>query len=499
MKTGYRQSGIFTAPDFLIHQKLKGVEVILLLTLITAVGAFIPVSGLTLISGILIIVAAVTALVIILNPFWGVILFAIAMSSSPRLQIGQLEVRSIELRVDDLLFVLILVGWAGNTLMHSRARQMQRILPRHILVPIWLFWSIGVVSSCVGAIAGYVDPLAATFYILKLLQYVLLFIAIFHLVDSRRKFVLILGVLVAVGVFVNLWAWLQMATSLYFTNYVAIPDLLNTQAYFSGRATLPFDRGPNMLGNYFVIYIPILVCIGIHFRDRLTYRVTISALLVLSAFSLVFSGSRSGFLGVGAALLVLATTARPYHGSLVRRVLALCIVFYVVFQILIFIPTSRELWFVVRLKEMFSSDIFQASSVTTRTNVMWQQESLPYFWKNPLLGVGLSFRRVFDSNYVRILVEMGVLGFTVYMWQQYALWRHVHKIYASTQDPLLRLVAAAGGAALIGLLFSGTAAEVFAVVRTAEPFWFLMAVICGYAASPDALAPPMKLLISKGY
>src|SRR5690554_2181719 len=129
MKTGYRQSGIFTAPDFLIHQKLKGVEVILLLTLITAVGAFIPVSGLTLISGILIIVAAVTALVIILNPFWGVILFAIAMSSSPRLQIGQLEVRSIELRVDDLLFVLILVGWAGNTFMHSRARQMQRILP----------------------------------------------------------------------------------------------------------------------------------------------------------------------------------------------------------------------------------------------------------------------------------------------------------------------------------------------------------------------------------
>jgi O-antigen ligase len=100
--------------------------------------------------------------------------------------------------------------------------------------------------------------------------------------------------------------------------------------------------------------------------------------------------------------------------------------------------------------------------------------------KRPLLGYGVTGGGFIDGQFIRVLVETGLVGLALFL---FLLWRmalFLWNTYWSVDDPFFKALYLGMLAALAGLVGHGISASSFIIVRIMEPFWFLMGLAATY-------------------
>ncbi|MBU1862201.1 MAG: hypothetical protein KKH94_00840, partial [Candidatus Omnitrophica bacterium] len=105
------------------------------------------------------------------------------------------------------------------------------------------------------------------------------------------------------------------------------------------------------------------------------------------------------------------------------------------------------------------------------------REVLQQWKKTPVWGYGVTALGFVDSQYVRTLVELGVVGFIAFIVLLRSIFKNTLRIYRTSQDALFKGLALGFLAGHIGIIFHAMTANSFIIIRIMEPYWFLAAMV----------------------
>jgi O-antigen ligase len=205
-------------------------------------------------------------------------------------------------------------------------------------------------------------------------------------------------------------------------------------------------------------------------------RVMMVALLLFALPPLLFTLSRASYLALITALLSLLAISR-------HRVLIGAIIVALIAAVLLGLPMlpsrvqervagtfEQETEFHVQIGEVH----FDASS---SARLLSYGLAVRKWTHRPLFGYGVTGTHFIDGQYPRLLVETGVVGLAVFLFVFWRLLRLVWQAFRECTDPFLKGATMGFYCAIIAMLAHALSANSFIIVRIAEPFWMLAALV----------------------
>ena len=114
-----------------------------------------------------------------------------------------------------------------------------------------------------------------------------------------------------------------------------------------------------------------------------------------------------------------------------------------------------------------------------RFDVEWPR-ALRAFYKNPFLGTGYSsVTLATDNDYLRLIAEVGLLGFIAFFLIFFELLRRVRVFLKKAKSGLARTLVIGISGAILGLLANAVFIDVFESSKVAFFFWILMGILVG--------------------
>jgi hypothetical protein len=172
----------------------------------------------------------------------------------------------------------------------------------------------------------------------------------------------------------------------------------------SGRLNGPLGETANMYGGYLILNIAIALGLFLQARSG-PARFASAAAVVLLGIPLLYTYSRTSFVAIMAAALL-------YGVFKDRRLLVLALVA----AVLTSVAAPENIWNrIASISGVATGD--EPSSWTSRVWA-WQVAGGRALRENPLLGFGLASIKLgmVDNEYVRVLVDTGVLGLALFLW-----------------------------------------------------------------------------------
>ena len=382
-----------------------------------------------------------------------------SMLLSPEFMVGEVtgaaaEGRGVTLRLDDLLLLIIGFSWLAKTAIH---KELGLFKATPLNNPIFYYIAICVLSTGFGMMSGRVDPKTGFFFVLKYLEYFVVYFMVVNNIYERKQ----------VKYFVI--AMLVVCFAVSIVGIAQIPG--------GGRVTAPFEGEmgePNTLGGYLVLMLAL-----------------VSGLLLNS------KGARERFLlGALAVFIVVPLLATRSRGSYVA--------FIPMYLSLIFFSDKKVLLTIILVLAVVFGPFFLPSAVKNRVLFTFHQPSEQgqlkvggvrvdtstsdrlRSWRNviekdwirhPVLGYGVTGYRFLDAQYPRVLAETGLLGFAAFVWLLYSLYKQVREVYRKTEDRFYKGLSLGFLAGFMAILGHAVGANTFIIVRIMEPFWFLAGLL----------------------
>jgi O-antigen ligase len=379
----------------------------------------------------------------------------IVLGSVGGVSIGKPEVKGdvLVLRVEDLVLTAVTVAWLARTAIFKELGLIRRT---PLNAPIFAYGVSLVLATLLGVYTGNVRPMRGFFYTVKYIEYFVVFFMAANYIRDARQVRRLLGTALAT---------------------CAISAIIGIAQIPSGeRVAAPFEGKygePNTFGGYLVLMLALTLAFALS-ADAVPAQVGWIAFAVLLVVPLLFTLSRSSWLACVPMLLTLALLSR-------RRLLLL-----IGMGVLIVVgPLAFPRQVVDRYNYTLSAtedrgdyrvgDARLDSSSSARLD-SWLQ-GLRGWTARPFFGYGVTGFAFMDAQYVRVLVEAGLLGLVAFCWLLVRLlrlgWEAVRR-HADTPFEGLALGYLAG---LVALMAHSIGANTFIIVRIMEPFWFLTGVI----------------------
>jgi O-antigen ligase len=245
------------------------------------------------------------------------------------------------------------------------------------------------------------------------------------------------------------------------------------------RVSAPFEKygEPNTLGGYLVVIISLSLALFLlrSFGQRTNLLIP---LLVLSGASVMFTQSRGSWIG-------LIAMSVPFMILSPKRFFFITGVIFLLLALPYIAPQSTKERFVGTFQadpgfdrtERFMGQGLDPSSSERLTSYKKGFEK----WKmRPILGYGVTGAGFIDGQFLRVLVETGIVGIALFL---FLLWRmalFLWDTYWSVDDPFFKALYLGMLGALVGLIGHSVSANSFIIVRIMEPFWFLMGLATAY-------------------
>jgi O-antigen ligase len=396
-------------------------------------------------------------LVALLRTNFALIILIFSMLLSPEFGSGAGVGHAVVVRLDDVLLIAIFLGWLAKMAINKELGLL-RITPLN--KPILMYISISILATLVGAMQGYVSLRHGIFYLLKYIEYFLLFFMVVNnlkTVDQSKRFVFFI---LLTAFLVCVYGWSQ------------IPE--------GGRVSAPFEGEagePNTFAGYLLLMMPLTLGLALFTRKR----VVLFGLLGFMFVPFIFTLSRGGWISFVPMFLTVVVLSKEYRFPLLLAFAASLIV------LIYASPQSVR----VRVEETFVPDktytvygrrVHVAESAAARIDSWGVGFNL---WvKRPLLGYGIPYGTVVDNQYTRVLAETGIVGFLAFAWLLATIFRmglHVH--LNAGEDGFIRGVSVGFMAGFVGILSQSLTAANFVIIRVIEPFWLLTAIM---VALPDS-------------
>ncbi len=388
-----------------------------------------------------------------------------SMLLSPEIGLGELSDRTITVRLDDILLVVIFLGWLAKLAVFKELGVLKRT---SLNGPILLFAFVCVVSTGMMLIGGQGSILRSLFYFLKYFEYFLLYFLVINNINEVRQVRFFLLLLILTCFLVSCYA-------LY--SYFVI----------GWRATAPFEGEggeANTLAGYLILMLSLIISLLLH-KGMPRYRLQFWVVLGVGGLALLFTLSRGGWLG-----FIVACGAMAYFARSNRAVLIFALAILVTLAPFVAPRAVRQ-----RVTSTFSHGKtyrLAGREVTIDKSGEARIESWKVGWgkvmKKPVLGHGIPGGTVVDNQYSRVMIEVGLLG----LWAFFFLLRRVYDMarqasLAVRHDPLALSVSIGFLAGFFGLLVHALSAASFIIIRIMEPFWFIFAMV---VVLPDLVGAP---------
>lgn len=413
----------------------------------------------------------------------GLYLVLFSMMLSPEFALGGgggwAEGRAVVVRLEDLLLFAIALSWLAKMAVNKELGLAVRTPLNRWIV---LYVLVNAVATLVGYATGTVRTAAGFFYVLKYIEYfVVFYMTVNNLRDRVQARRLVLAAF-AVAILVSLIAAAQ------------IPG--------GERVTAPFEGEtgePNTLGGYLLFMMALAGGVAIE-TSRLPVRVAALAALGVMAVPFLFTLSRASYLALLPALAALVALSRRHRRVVVGALVALVLLVPVVLPSLVPAPVTRRVLYTfepergqptVRLGGV-------AFDPSTSERLLAFRTALEGWTRRPILGYGVTGFKFMDAQYARVLVELGLVGFVVFAGLLGAVFRAGLRALRTLSDPEDRGLALGFLAGTVALCVHAIGANTFIIVRIMEPFWFFAGIVVLLPVlrpgpAPAPLGQPAKL------
>lgn len=279
------------------------------------------------------------------------------------------------------------------------------------------------------------------------------------------------------------------------------PVIITQNEEYSKGIALRWVPGSNLnstfaghydLATYLVMVIPILICWLVKVKGWASRGIIFLALLAgawLLSGTLSRIASVSAIAASGVALFML----RKYKAIAVLVVVGLIFLvlsvdlrarFQRIFDVVVKQVSAQEL---VVSPTPIPIPVFEDRSTSIRLNVEWPR-AIRAFTKNPFLGTGYSsITLATDNDYLRLLGEVGILGFIAFMFilvkvgrLGFTVYKNLGKNMYSDTDAVF-LAGYFGG--FVGFLTTAIFIDVFEASKVAITFWLFTGIAVGIARS----------------
>jgi len=408
----------------------------------------------------------------------GLYIIVFSMLLSPEIGVGglgggsaALNQRGVTIRVEDLLLILLGFAWVVRAALYKQALSRDSPLNR----PIIYYIAMCLFATVAGLMTGSVSGTTPLFYVLKYVEYYILYFIVLNNINSTNQIARFTWALLLTGLIVSVVAVAQ------------IPG--------GGRVSAPFEgeKGePNTLGGYLIFVGAIAGGLSLNLK-KTWMKSALRLLLVIMFVPYVFTLSRGSYLALPFVYVTLIALHKRSRGAMI--ILAVVLVGAVSAAVP---KTVRD-----RITNTFTDADYQAyygtaslggvgvdASVSARLD-NWTGAA-ERFLDSPIWGLGVTGFGFVDSQYPRILIEVGLLGLAAFIYLIATVFREAMKVVRAPPDAFARGLATGVMAGTVGLLVHALAANTFTIVRIMEPFWLsvgMVAAASGFGRANSAEVP----------
>ncbi len=412
------------------------------------------------------------------NIEWGLYILIFSMLLSPEIMIGETGGsslgRGVTLRVEDFLLAVIGLSWfARNAVKKELGLFLKTPLNKAIL-----FYVLAcVISTGFGIISGRVGLKTGSLFVLKYIEYFIVFFMMVNHVrntDQIKRFVFCLFLTCFIASIIGI---------------IQIPG--------GGRVSAPFEGEvgePNTFGGY-LLFIGIVAAGLLAKTDNPKTKQLLTILIICIIPSFLFTKSRSSYLAIVPALMVLGYLAD-------RRVIILGVLVLSLIASPLFLPKSvksRILYTFTQPEEKGQIKIgdIRLDTSTSARLVSWKQ-TLKDWPKHPLLGYGVTGYHFVDAQYPRVLVETGILGVIAFLYLIFSIFKVTLENLKTVTTPYFKGLGIGFLAGLVGIVVHAIGANTFIIVRIMEPFWFFAGIIVVMPAMERQESEQSEVVVPRG-
>ena len=408
------------------------------------------------------VLAPIVFIVTFINTDAALIILIFSMLLSPELKIAEVPAQAVVVRIDDILLFVIFSSWLAKTAINKELGLLRRTPLNPLIIAFILVY---ILSTGIGILTGHIHPLKSFFYIIKFVEYFMLYFLVTHNIRDKKQIKTFIAVFLVTCAIVCAYA--------------------TTQIGVLGRTTAPFEGEEgeaNTFGGYLILLFA--VCIGLFlYAPSSVWRFSSAALACFIIPPFLFTLSRGSYLAFIFMYLTLVILTKK------KRPLLIGILILAIFVLPAILPnrvTGRieETFIPGKVYKPFNTRITLDESAAARVE-NWKHifES----WKRrPFLGYGVTGVGLVDTQYPRVLGETGIIGFWIFIWLIITIFRYTFHIFNNIKDDWAQGLTLGFLAGFIGLLIHSFSANTFIIVRIMEPFWFLAAVV---VMLPEIMAP----------
>lgn len=250
------------------------------------------------------------------------------------------------------------------------------------------------------------------------------------------------------------------------------------------------------MATFLVLLFPILVNLFVLLKNK-KEKILFGLIIAFGYWLLANSVSRisvvSMIIGVSLSLFILkkykeigiflaiSLIAFSFSSDLRARYLRVIQVSVAKIKQIILIPAKTafalEDFVEVKQKEK-QEEVFEDRSSSIRLNVEWPR-AIRAFSKNPFLGTGYSsITLATDNDYLRLLGEVGIIGFLSFMLILFIIGSNIVKIIPliSTLPSIEKAFMAGFAGGFFGILINALFIDIFEASKFATIFWFITGV-----------------------
>ncbi|MCM8770481.1 MAG: O-antigen ligase family protein [Candidatus Omnitrophica bacterium] len=403
---------------------------------------------------LLTVLAAFIFLVALIKTEFALIILIFSMLLSPEFDIGGIPGRAVVLRLDDIFLIVIFFGWLAKMAVY---KELGLLKTNPLNKPILAYIGICIFSTLLGALRGDVKIQQGVLYLLKYIEYFLLFFMVVNNLRDIKQAKRFLYFMLFVAAIVSLYAFTQIGTGV--------------------RVSAPFEGEggeANTLAGYLLLMMGIVIGLALYPSSR-KQQFILLLLLGLMGVPFLFTLSRGawfGFIIMFISFMIINKKSRLY--------LFFVLVIFILFSSRIIPHQARErvrATFVGSKTYSILGRNFTFDESSSARIESWR-EAIEKWKDHPLIGQGIPAGIIIDNQYARILREVGIIGFFIFSWLIAMIFKAAWQVYKSRYDDDFVCGFSLGYiCALVGLLTQAFTAETFIIVRIMEPFWFLTAII----------------------
>lgn len=408
---------------------------------------------------VVVIIGLIVAVFTFLNTEFALYALIVAMLLGPQVGLTGTEAadvrgRGVTLRVDDFLLVIIGLTWFFKTAVE---KELGLFLKTPLNVPIALYFLVCIIATLFGYMMDRVKGLSGFFFVLKYFEYyIIYFMAVNHLREKKQieRFVLTIFLVCFI---VSLIAIYSMSQGI--------------------RASAPFEGAsgePNTLGGYLIFIISLILGLLLTWGTK-TQKFMLAILLIVSSVALAATLSRTSWIALGPMGLCLL-----YFSDKKRTVLFGILLFMIMIPFVA--PKSVQQRILFTITQPKEEGQMRVGNVRLDTSTSARFESMRLvltrdFFKQPVIGFGVTGYSFLDAQYARVLAETGLLGILTFFYLLLSIFRNAKQTFVQTTDLFYKGLALGYLTGFFAILTHCIGANTFIIVRIMEPFWFVTAMV----------------------